>query len=417
MPSVFLFRGRCRPLGRVPMGLLAGVTWAATAILTNGCDSGRTTTDLRTAAEAKVQDSDAETIEDSAPLPPDDGRPLAELEADAEVGLSLKRSGDTVVQADLRNVSAQSVMSVIRAVSETDSVGEVLLKGEFFSDDVVKPLTGLPKLKRFRAEKTSLGDATLARLAEADQLELLYYTEASKLTPMGVAQIGGLSKLRNLRVGGDAVNDQSVAVIGSLSNLGALGLLSTGITDAGLDKIAGLPRLKELMLFGTPVTDACLTSVAKFPALVTLKLRQTKITGHAFAPLSTTNIVDLELAETDFGNQGMDAITKMPKLRKVNFWLTKIDDDGVAKLKGMTQLTSLNLDNLPPVSDASVSVINSLPQLDFLHLGKTSITPEGVKSIRGLDKLKTLHVTNLGVTDEDAQAIQNNLPALQTLVN
>lgn len=339
---------------------------------------------------------------------------LADLAATPGSLVKIKSSGDSVGRLDLRDVvDADELVQAIAATVRGGTVSEVLLKGSAVTDDIVKPLIDLPSLRQMRAEQTSLGDSTTVAMAEANQMELLYLTDASELSKSGVTALGQMTKLRNLRVGGKAVDDTSVVALGNLKNLAALGLLDTAVTDEGLKSLVGCTKIKELMLFATPVTDASFATLGSFSALKVLRLRQSAITGQDAAALAKLNVVDLELAETDFGNAGMTAIARMPKLTKVNLWLTKIDNEGVGKLKGMTQLTSLNLDNLPPVNDDSIDTILTLPNLTFLHLGKTTVTPAGLKRLIELQKLETLMATQLNVSNDQAAEIKQAMQSLK----
>lgn len=339
---------------------------------------------------------------------------LSALEDESSSGVTLKRRGDAVVVADLRGITdSRKLESAISAIVESSSVEEVILGGRIVSDEVLAPLIETDKLKRLRVEESSLSDATVAKLAQLNRLDLLYLTDATGLTEAGVLEFGAMTKLRNLRIGGEMVTDRSIIDIANLKNLEALGLVKTNVTDTGLYSLQTLENLKELMLFATPVTDASFEMFRAFPNLKVLRLRQSAVTGQQASALARLTVSELELAETGFVNSGLDAIAKMPELTKLNLWLTQIDNAGVAKLRGMTQLTSLNLDNLPPVDNDSIDTILSLPNLEFLHLGKTSVTIDGLKRLSSLTKLKTLLATQLGVTEEDANAVKASMPSLK----
>lgn len=318
---------------------------------------------------------------------------------------------------DLRDVSADRISAAIAEAAQWPGVEELIVSGEAIDDDVIAPLIEMSSLKRLKTEGTSIGDGTVEGFAEKNLLELLYLLDAGGLTSSGVKSLGRMTRLRNLRVSGDAVTDDSVAPLSGLGDLAALALHETEVGDEGLRSLGELTELRELSLFGTPVTDAGLETIGGMPRLVKLRLRQTGVTGEAAGPLAETSIEDLELAETEFSNAGMATVASMPRLTKLNLWLTRVDDDGVEALRGLERMTSLNLDNLPGVTDRSIDVINTLPNLEFLHLGKTGITPAGLRRLQGLPRLKTLHVTELGVSDEDKAAIRESLPAVSELVD
>lgn len=321
-------------------------------------------------------------------------------------------SGITV---DLRSRSQEELVSSVRATAERDNVEEILLSGKAVDDGLIAPLLDLPNLKRLKLENTSVGDATVNELAERNQLELFYLIDADELTAEGVRRLGAMTQLRNLRISGPAVDNKSVQSIFRLTSLAALTLQETAVTDQGIGSLEGLANLKELSLFKSPVTDEALEIIGKLPKLAKLRLRATKVTGANVEPLASMPVVDLELAETSFSNRGMPSVARMPKLEKLNLWLTDIDDEGLRHLERNTQLTLLNLDNVSGITNASLDVIAALPRLTLLHLGGTSVTPEGLSKLYSLDRLQTLFVTRLGVDESIAEQLRAELPSLQRL--
>lgn len=318
---------------------------------------------------------------------------------------------------DLRDVEPNRIAAAIDEAARWPGVEELIVSGEAIDDDVIAPLIEMASLKRLKTEGTSIGDETVTGFAEQNRLELLYLLDARELTPSGVKSLGQMTRLRNLRVSGPAVTDDSAPPLAGLENLAALALHETEVGDEGLRSLGELTGLRELSLFGTPVTDAGLETIAGLPRLAKLRLRQTGVTGESAGALAETSIEDLELAETEFSNAGMAAVASMPQLTKLNLWLTRVDDEGLEALRGVERMTSLNLDNLPGVTDRSIDVINTLSNLEFLHLGKTGITPAGLRSLQGLPRLKTLHVSELGANEEDKAAIRESLPALIELID
>jgi hypothetical protein len=128
-----------------------------------------------------------------------------------------------------------------------------------------------------------------------------------------------------------------------------------------------------------------------------------------------SSVKELDVSETALGNAAIPSIAAMPALKKLNLWLTRIDDVGLRGLAARTDLTSLNLDNIPAITDASLPLIATMKELTFLHLGKTSVTPTGLMGLAPLTKLQTLIVTNLGVDAATAQQLREGLPSLTRL--
>jgi hypothetical protein len=224
--------------------------------------------------------------------------------------------------------------------------------------------------------------------------------------------IGLITTLRNLRLSGSMANDQSMTQLTQLNELAAILLQRTDVTDQGIAVLAELPKLKEINLFGTAgVTDRSWSAFAKLPALEKLRLRATGVTGeNAMALASVRKVTELDLSETSFGNAGMAAVAAIPSLKQLNLWLTSVDDAGIEQLRDRTDLTSLNLDNVSGITDASLEVVENMHELAFLHLGGTSVTAEGLQRLQPLTKLHTLVITRLGLTPQQVETIRQNMP-------
>lgn len=269
----------------------------------------------------------------------------------------------------LNDIAADDLPVVVAATLSLPGVEEVRMTGAQVGDTAALPIVGIPTLRRLRLTDTSITDATIAKVSQQGNLQLLHLHGAPD------------------------------------------------VTSEGMSAIESLTAMKDLSLSGKNFDDRVLPALTAMSQLKKLRLRGSGVTGDSFESIATLPVVDLELAETDFGNQGMPWIAKMPKLTKLNLWLCKVDDAGVIALDGMTQLTSLNLDNLPGVTDASIDTIVGLSELTFLHLGKTSVSPEGVARLTKLQELETLHVTNLDVPDDVLETLREEMPNLKSLVN
>ncbi len=278
---------------------------------------------------------------------------------------AVKLKNGKITSLDLRSLSGNELTQAIALATKIDSLEEVSLSGEAVTDSVVEPILQVTSIVRLRLPQTQITDGTLAKLAEGGRLKLLDLTDV------------------------------------------------TTISDQGFLSIGKMPNLVELNLMNTPVTDESISLLSDLKALRKLRLRGTQISGENVTAFASMPIVDLELSETNFGNAGMAAIAKMPKLEKLNLWLTKIDDKGLAELQGKTSLTLLNLDNVAGVTDQSIPLIVGLQNLELLHLGGTGVTESAVPQLKTLSKLKTLFITRLGISDSTAEELRKEMPSLE----
>jgi hypothetical protein len=90
------------------------------------------------------------------------------------------------------------------------------------------------------------------------------------------------------------------------------------------------------------------------------------------------------------------------KVKSVNLHgNSRVADDGIAVLKGLDQITDLNLTKTR-ISDQGTASIGDLTNLESLRLNETSITDHGLQNLQGLTKLNMLelwgtHISNDGL--------------------
>ena len=296
------------------------------------------------------------------------------------------------------------------------SLAEVVHEKQSISPAMLESWLSNPSLRRLKLSGSDIDDAGLAKLADKAKLELLDVTDCEAITSEGIRSIGKMTSLRNLRVSGAAVNDQSVQSLAGLDRMAALSLQQTAVTDEGIDVVRPMRGLKELNLYGTPVTDASLATIASLPSLQKLRLRGTGVLGQraeSFAQMA--QVVDLDLSETKFGSEGLASVGKMPKLVRLNLWLTEVDDAGIESLASLKALTHLNLDNVSGITDRSLDRISEMGELELLHLGGTSVTAAGLPRLYSLKNMKSLFVTRLGLTDQEVASLREAMPWVEKL--
>jgi WD40 repeat protein/Leucine-rich repeat (LRR) protein len=110
----------------------------------------------------------------------------------------------------------------------------------------------------------------------------------------------------------------------------------------------------------------------------------------------------VELALEDRGNLSEDLLSSlgnMPSLTVLDLaGANRTSDEGVGYLSRVSGLKGLVLRGLPLVTDKSVDVFLRLP-LTHLDLSGTGLTEAGVKRLRGLPNLRSLHLANLPATE------------------
>ena len=88
---------------------------------------------------------------------------------------------------------------------------------------------------------------------------------------------------------------------------------------------------------------------------------------------------------------------------------------GAAHLAGLTNMTSLNVDNTQ-LTDAGLAHLKELTRLQLLGFFGTKVTDGGLKHLKALPQLRTLILNRTHVADVDLGAIHfgfNRDPALR----
>ena len=140
------------------------------------------------------------------------------------------------------------------------------------------------------------------------------------------------------------------------------------------------------------------------------KIRQT---GALAMPLAQdTNLVevDLNLVGDKVENTQLALLTPLDQqLAVLNLARTKVTDDGLKSVEGLTNLRKLHLENTK-IGDEGLTHLKSLSNLEYLNLYATQVTDDGLKNLEGLKNLKSLYLWQTKVTPEGVEALKKALP-------
>ncbi|KAK6947913.1 Leucine-rich repeat, partial [Dillenia turbinata] len=85
---------------------------------------------------------------------------------------------------------------------------------------------------------------------------------------------------------------------------------------------------------------------------------------------------------------------------------SKINNDALWPLIGMSTLKELNLSRCSKINDVGVKYLLQIPTLEKLSISETSVTSDGVKLLSSLSNLSLLDLGGLLVTDEALSSLQ-----------
>lgn len=144
-----------------------------------------------------------------------------------------------------------------------------------------------------------------------------------------------------------------------------LSLHGTQVTDEGIEKIGSLHRLDDLDLGNTNISGVGFAKV-EFQSLKKLSLRGCrKLTLDGFKEIiKCRNLERLNLKISNINNQFLHEVAKLDKL--VTLWVdeTKVTNDGLPFLNGMTQLKSLSIRDTVITREGMLKLWQHLPDLN-----------------------------------------------------
>ena len=142
--------------------------------------------------------------------------------------------------------AAVKALKAIRAELKFDKDGSVIYvdvsERDDVDDNVMRHLSGLPKLKRFHAIFTKITGSGLKHLTKAKHLEVLDLF-ACPITDDGLRHVINLRQLRKVNLGGSKVTDKSIHLLTNWKKLEYLDVGGTQISREGIRKLqAALPN-------------------------------------------------------------------------------------------------------------------------------------------------------------------------------
>jgi hypothetical protein len=154
---------------------------------------------------------------------------------------------------------AKAILAKLGAKVEADAAGDIVgvtVHNQKVTDDDLKCLKDLPKLKSLDLSHTDIQNAGLVHLGGLQSLEKLDLS-FTKATDAGLAHLKGLSRLKWLNLekpckgmydAEHRFTDKALPHLKGLKTLEYLNIDWNMVTDDGLEQLHGLTNLRELVL-------------------------------------------------------------------------------------------------------------------------------------------------------------------------
>lgn len=339
-------------------------------------------------------------------------KPSASKETAESTTPPREASQPSVPESELKAAESLKAAGAKLKLDQAGYVIEVNLRGTLIDD--AKDLQGITQLSRLRSllfNETPITEAELELIAKVASLENLDARDCA-LNNKSITYLTGLSKLKALRLSGNEdIDDEAMPDINKLTNLKVLMLDFLWVSDDGLTQLKDLQKLEEIYLAKTLIDDKALQTLTTFPKLKKIRLAQNQISNEGLAALAKMpQLVELDLSENSLlSDPGMQHLTGLKAMQKLNLWRVALTDAGVEPLQGLTNMEWLNLDNTQ-VTDAGLKYLKDMHKLEFLHLGSTPVSDAGLPALEGLTSLKELTITRTAVSREGVKELKKKLP-------
>ncbi|MDB5345508.1 MAG: RNI-like protein [Schlesneria sp.] len=183
------------------------------------------------------------------------------------------------------------------------------------------------------------------------------------------------------------------------SELVEINLDHSNVDDVMFQELRELPRLEVLRLSSCFATDDSLSVLSRFPNLLSLSLMENDIDGRGLVHLqhvpqltslrvqsrrgddildhlqSLTHLRTLVIC-APLSNEGMERISKLPRLSSLTLIGTDVRRQGIAKLADSQTLNELRFEG-GLIDDSDIDACAELPLLKWLILPQNSLTRAG----------------------------------------
>jgi Leucine-rich repeat (LRR) protein len=309
-----------------------------------------------------------------------------------------------------------------------------LARNQKVTDADLERFKGLTNLKDVQLSDTQITDAGLAHLGALPNLMHLHLG-GTKVRGAGLVHLKRLPKLTTLALYRTKINDEGLEHLQGLTTLTFLNLTDTQVSDAGIEHLKGLTNLRDLRLADMQISDAGLEQLKPLKNLTDLYIGVTQVSDAGLEHLKgLTKLTKLELRGTKVTAQGIaefkkarpkcnikwDSPAKSDPNRATAKWVLGIGgtiETEAGKFTAVGQLpkqpfeiTLVNLKGKQQVSDDDLVKLKGLTNLTALELSSTRITDNGLGHLKKLTNLKHLRLSQAKVTAKGIAELQKALP-------
>jgi len=275
---------------------------------------------------------------------------------------------------------------------ETLLIWENEATGTFLGDFVECPLKSFGSTRMYNGRAT-LTDEYAAVLSAFPELTSLTLDGQSLLTAGTVKVIGQLSQLRRLSLARcDGFADEDFLPLADLQRLQELNLSDTQAGDKAAAAIGGIPRIRSLRMANDRLTDWGVAELSKAFSIAELQLKSNSVTDRGVQALGSVNRMEkLTLVSDQVTGIGLGPLTRLPQLRDLSLvtsGLTDVAFDYLSQARSVQKLRLAHRGHKPPAALSNEGLMKMaqatwLKEL-WLPRNDTEITEEQINELKAL---------------------------------
>jgi len=243
-------------------------------------------------------------------------------------------------------------------------------------------------------------DEILADIARVDGVVGLQLNGSRGVTDDGLRQIAGMARLRRLGLNGTSITDAGLDALGHLPALEDLSLNGTAISDAGAPALAHCHTLVRLDLGWTNTGDGAIRFLAGLRGLTHLT------SGARVTDAGIPLLHDIPAFKTWQGGDVWNGLTSYDSQPNHLTLRGPFTDRGMEHMRGLDGLAGLNIDdsNLSITGAALVPLI-ALPHLTWLA---ADAKDDWMPSIAQMPSLRFLGIQDTSAGDDGFEAVSRS---------
>jgi len=253
-----------------------------------------------------------------------------------------------------------------------DSAGRITgidLRSSWVTDSDLAEVAKIPGVKTLDLSLSRVTDRGMRALRGADGIVDLNLYFAEQVTDEGMAVIKGWKHLKRLNVRGTKITDTTLEFVASIPTLESLDIGYAEVTDVGLDRLTSMQSLRELTIGGNKLTDAGVHLLRQLPQL-------------AYLDVGGSQRTDSGLWFVGLTDAGVESIATLAELKELRMAGTTISGRSLARLKSLTKLERLVLQNCKRVGDDAIPMLSAMTSLRLLDVKGSGISEPGAAELR-----------------------------------